>query len=102
MDYSLGVGLSIYTKALSFTGDEENVFISSLVSCLIDVAFNFRLGDDVLLNASLLHSSNGMLYKPNKGVNFLQLGVAVKLDNDYEKVPDWESRARSRKCAGLS
>lgn len=95
IDYSLGVGLSTYTKARCFTGEEENIFISSAVSCLIDVGFNFRLGDDVLLNASLLHSSNGMLYKPNKGVNFLQLGVAVKLDNDYEKDLDWEhSRER--------
>lgn len=90
VDYSFGMGLSTYTKARCFTGDEENIFISSAVSCLIDVGLNFRIGDNVLLNASLLHSSNGMLYKPNKGVNFLQVGVAAKLGNRYEKELDWE------------
>lgn len=90
VDYSLGLGVSTYTKAQCFTGEEENIFISAAVSCLIDVGLDFRIGDDLLLNASLLHSSNGMLYRPNKGVNFLQLGVAVKLGNDYEKSFDWE------------
>ncbi len=88
--YSIGLGLSTYTKAQCFTGDEENLFISSPVSCLIDVGFNFRIGDDVMLNVSLLHSSNGMLYRPNKGVNFLQLGIAAKIGNGYEKSLDWE------------
>jgi hypothetical protein len=88
-EYNLGVGLSTFTKAQCFTGDQENIFISSAVSCLIDVGLMFRLGDRMLINASLLHSSNGMLYKPNKGLNFLQLGVAVKLGNEYEKELDW-------------
>lgn len=90
VDYTLGLGLSSYTRAQCFTGDKENIFISSAISCLIDVGFDFRIGDGLLLNASLLHSSNGMLYRPNKGVNFLQLGLAVKLGNDYEKTLDWE------------
>lgn len=90
LDYSIGLGLSTYTRAQCFTGDPENVFISSAVSCLIDIGLNLHLCDHLLFNASILHSSNGMLYKPNQGVNFLQLGVAAQLGNDYERSIDWQ------------
>ena len=90
IDYSIGAGLSFFTKPQSLTGDTTNIFISSVVSCLIDVGFDFRLDERTILTASLLHSSNGMLLFPNKGLNFLQLGVRVKLGNDYERMLDWQ------------
>lgn len=90
LDYHLGLGLSSYTRPQSLTGDEENIFISSVANCLIDVGFDLRLGHRYLLSASLLHSSNGMLLFPNKGLNFLQLGAAVKLGNDYERTLPWQ------------
>lgn len=94
VDYHIALGLSSFTRPQSITGDQENIFISSVVNCLIDVGFDLRLGHRYLLSASLLHSSNGMLLFPNKGLNFLQLGAAVKLGNDYERQLDWlDSRA---------
>lgn len=89
VEYNIGLGLSTYTKAQCFTGNKENLFISAAVNCLIEVGLNFRIGDKVMLNASLLHSSNGLLYKPNKGVNYFQLGMAAKIGNGYEKSLDW-------------
>ncbi|MBR1766824.1 MAG: acyloxyacyl hydrolase [Bacteroidales bacterium] len=89
VDYHLGLGFSSYTRPQCLTGDEENIFISSILNCFIDVGFDLRLGERYALIASLLHSSNGMLRFPNKGLNFLQFGVAVKLGNDYEQQMDW-------------
>lgn len=90
LDYHLGLGLSSYTRPQSITHDPDNIFISSVVNCLIDVGFDLRLGERYLLSASLLHSSNGMLLFPNKGLNFLQVGAAVKLGNEYERTLDWQ------------
>ncbi|MBR1550161.1 MAG: acyloxyacyl hydrolase [Bacteroidales bacterium] len=90
LDYHIGLGLSSYTRPQSITHDPDNIFISSVVNCLIDVGFDLRLGDRYLLSASLLHSSNGMLLFPNKGLNFLQFGAAVKLGNEYERTLDWQ------------
>lgn len=75
LDYYIGLGLSGYTLSQYFTHKEENIFITTLVSCLIDVGINYRLTDHISLSASLLHSSNGMLQRPNKGLNFLQWGL---------------------------
>lgn len=89
LDYNIGFGLSAFTRPQYFTGDAENIFISSVVSCLIDVGLNYRVGEKLVFNASMLHSSNGMLLRPNKGLNILQFGVAVKLGNEYERTLDW-------------
>lgn len=78
-EYYLGVGLSGYTRSQYFTHDEENIFITTLVSCLIDVGINYRLTDHVSLSAALLHSSNGMLQRPNKGLNYIQGGLRYSL-----------------------
>ena len=90
LDYHLALGLSSFTRPHSITHDPENIFISSILSCLIDVGFDLRISHRYLLSASLLHSSNGMLLFPNKGLNFLQLGAAVKLGNSYERTLDWQ------------
>lgn len=90
LDYNLGVGLSTFTRAQCFTGDPENIFVSSALNCLIDVGFSYRIGEHVMFTAGLTHSSNGMLHRPNKGLNFFQAGMAVKLGNDYEHNLDWE------------
>lgn len=80
VDYQLGLGLSYYTNSQYFTGDPENIFISTLVSCLIDVGCVWHLGDDQLVTFALVHSSNGMLNRPNKGLNYLQVGYGFALD----------------------
>ena len=84
-EYYLGVGLSGYTRSQYFTHDEGNIFITTLVSCLIDVGINYRLTDHVSLSAALLHSSNGMLQRPNKGLNYIQGGLRYSLNEIYAR-----------------
>lgn len=92
LDYHIGLGLSYYTKSAYITHDASNIFITTLISCLIDVGFDFRISHDWALSFALLHSSNGMLNRPNKGLNYLQAGVVYSLGEDYRlkknPVPD--------------
>lgn len=78
-DYSIGLGLSAYSKPFSLTADTTNIFIGSLINCLIDLGINYRPLDHLAFTFHLLHTSNGMLYRPNQGLNFLQLGVSYIL-----------------------
>ena len=87
LDYHIGVGLSGYTKSQYFTKDPENIFISTLLSCLIDVGFDYTLSERLSLSAALLHSSNGMLNRPNKGLNFLQAGLSMTL-GEKKAIPE--------------
>lgn len=79
IDYSLGVGLSSFSRPYCLTHDPENIFISSWVNCLIDVGLRFNVTDRLSVETSFLHSSNGNMYRPNKGLNFLQVGVGYTL-----------------------
>ena len=85
--WSLGLGLSAYTKPRSLTGDTNNIFIGSLVNCLIDVGMAYRLTDRLSLSAHLLHTSNGMLRRPNQGLNFLQVDITYHLSAENTQVP---------------
>lgn len=79
LDYHLGAGLSSFTRSAFFTHDPENIFISTLVCCLIDVGFDFRIDDRLTTSFSFLHSSNGRLHRPNMGLNFLQASISYSL-----------------------
>lgn len=88
LSYGIGVGLSAYTKPRYITHNPENIYISSLLCCLIDIGLTYRVNDRLNLTGSLLHSSNGNLVRPNKGLNFLQLGMAYRI-GDVERISDW-------------
>lgn len=75
LEYGIGLGISTYTKPYCLTHDPENIFISSIISCLIDVELGFRITDGLSITAAMLHTSNGNLYLPNKGFNFFRLGL---------------------------
>lgn len=79
LDYSLAAGLSAFTRPRCITHDTANIFISSLLCCLIDVGLVYNISNRVALTASFLHSSNGNFVFPNKGLNFLQMGLMCKL-----------------------
>ena len=80
LDYHIGAGLAAFTRPQSITHDPNNDYISSLLNCLIDVGFDYHVGDHLMLTAALTHSSNGMLHRPNKGLNFFQAGVTYCFD----------------------
>lgn len=82
IDWVYGAGFSLYTRPYRFTHDPENIYIGSVVNCLIDVGLvlNFPVGENYTLFATgkLVHSSNGYLYKPNHGLNYLQAEVGCR------------------------
>ena len=77
-EWEWGVGLSFYTRPRGLTGDTNNVFIGSVVNCLIDLGIGYRLSEAATLSLRLLHTSNGMLRRPNLGLNYLQLDLGWK------------------------
>ena len=86
VDYHLGVGLSGYTRSAYFTHDPENIFITTLVCCLIDVGFDFRITKHLSFSLAFLHSSNGMLNRPNKGLNYLQWSASWRTGSALNKM----------------
>lgn len=74
-DWSVGLGLSAYTRPRSITGDTNNIFIGSLINCLIDIGITYHPVDQLYLSARVLHTSNGMLMWPNMGLNYFQLDL---------------------------
>ena len=89
-EWQLGLGLSFYTKPYQLTGDTSNIFIGSLVNCLIDVGIGYHITDDILLSLRLLHTSNGMLMRPNQGLNYLQVDLGWKFGNEEVKMKNEE------------
>lgn len=86
LEWTLGAGLSFYTKPYSLTHDDDNGYIGSLVNCMVDLALTCRPTTHTMLSLRFLHSSNGMLYYPNQGLNFIQLDLGYALSR--AKVPD--------------
>lgn len=74
-DWSVGLGLSAYTRPRSITGDTNNIFIGSLINCLIDLGIAWHPMDCLYLAARVLHTSNGMLMWPNMGLNYFQFDL---------------------------
>lgn len=88
LDYHIGVGFSMYTRSQYFTKDPDNIFISTLLSCLIDVGFDYRIGNGITASFSFLHSSNGLLHRPNKGLNYLQVGFGYAFGGDWKRMEE--------------
>lgn len=82
LSWTYSVGLSMYTKPYSVTHDTTNSFIGSPLNCLIDLGFMYELPLSerltAALTAKLVHSSNGYLYKPNHGLNYLQAELGLR------------------------
>lgn len=94
LDYSLAAGISAFSRSRFITHDTSNIFVSSLLCCLVDVGVVYNVSNSFALTASFLHSSNGNMVRPNKGLNFLQLGVAYRLGVPDEE-PDWRHARQS-------
>lgn len=91
-EWSLGLGFSAYTRPRSITGDTNNVFIGSLINCLLDVGISYRPTQTFYVSARVLHTSNGMLMWPNMGLNYFQLDLGYTFGSRYpKKYPKVES-----------
>lgn len=82
LGWTYSVGFSAYTKPYSITHDTTNSFIGSTVNCLIDLGFVYDITLSerltMTLTGKLVHSSNGYMYKPNHGLNYLQAEVGLR------------------------
>lgn len=71
------LGLACYTNPYKHSHDENNIFIGSYLNCHIGVGVRYRFQIDSVWSLSsalrFVHSSNGYLLKPNKGLNYLTL-----------------------------
>ena len=88
----VGFGLAVYTDPYFRSHDARNVFIGHYLNCLIQVGLTWRQPlkgrGDLLLSAKFSHSSNGYLYKPNKGLNYLQLELGYLMKAVEANAPD--------------
>lgn len=82
LDWTYSVGLSFYTNPYRFTHNPDNSFIGSVINCYIDLGFVYDIPVNrmhtLFLEAKLIHTSDGYLYKPNHGLNYLQGGLGVR------------------------
>jgi len=84
------LGLACYTDPYSRTPNPDNVFIGSYLNCMVEVGmlWNHRMGEGYLsLAGKFVHSSNGYLKKPNKGLNYLQLELGYTFDRTEKDKP---------------
>ena len=78
----LDAGFAFYSNPFRLSKDAANVFIGSYINCLIQAGLSYsytipQVGD-IVLAAKFLHSSNGYLVKPNKGLNYLQTELGFR------------------------
>ena len=87
LDWETGLGIATFTKPSFLTGDTTNVYITTAIVCLIDVGLNAHLKDQWQMGVRLIHSSNGMLHRPNRGLNFLRADISYRFPthNKWEK-----------------
>ena len=75
----IGIGVASYSKPSYRTLDPNNVFISTPVVCLFDLGIVACLDRGSTLGLRLLHSSNGNMRRPNRGLNYLRLEMGFPL-----------------------
>lgn len=84
--FEMDFGLAWYTNPYRRTPNPQNVFIGSYTNCLIELGPSFRHyfsnGTAIVLAGKFVHSSNGYLKKPNKGLNYLQAELGYSFHND--------------------
>ena len=77
--FEMDFGLAAYTDPYRRTPDPRNVFIGSYLNCMVEIGPTYihynGNGSRILAGARFVHSSNGYLKKPNKGLNYLQATV---------------------------
>ena len=79
LDADMGLGLASYSKPSYVTGDPENVYISTPLACLIDLGLVMPLDSRSHVALRLLHSSNGNMRRPNRGLNYFRFEMGFSL-----------------------
>lgn len=86
LNWVLGLGLSYYTNPYQRTPNDYNKFIGSYVNCLIEGALQYEVDlgsrSALMISGKFVHTSNGYLMKPNRGLNYWQLGLGYRFASD--------------------
>lgn len=84
------LGLSAYTNPYRSSGDTANQLIGTILNCHIGVGLRYRLQLDSATAFSaafrFIHSSNGYLRKPNRGLNYVQLELGMHLGSPNRRL----------------
>ena len=93
LDADIGLGQATYTKPNYRTGDESNVYISTPVVCLFDMGLVFHIDRQSDIALRMIHSSNGAIRQPNRGLNFFRLEMGMALDggSHHRRWEDWSA-----------
>lgn len=82
LDWVFSTGFSFYTNPYKVDPNPDNEFIGSHTNCLIDFGLSYQIPLEkencLIIAAKVVHSSNGYLYKPNHGLNFLQMELGYR------------------------
>ena len=79
LDWDVGLGAAGFTKPANLPGDTNNVYITTPLTFLIGTSLSVRCSERLRLSLGLLHTSNGALRLPNRGLNYFQLGLTYAL-----------------------
>ena len=98
-----GIGTSYLNRVFDPNDNPDNVFFSSRLSFLGFVAprLEYRFSEKWALESSLTfnHISNGGLQQPNKGMNYLILGLGINHYLNYTEFPEFEKEEFSKEWA---
>lgn len=79
----IGIGVASYSKPNYVTLNADNVYISTPVVCLFDLGLVARMDRGSFVAMRLLHSSNGNMRRPNRGLNYFRLEMGFPLAIGY-------------------
>lgn len=78
----MDAGFALYSNPFKLSHDAANVFIGSYINCLIQIGLSYCYSlpnsGDIVLAGKFIHSSNGYLVKPNKGLNYMQAELGFR------------------------
>ena len=77
LDWEFGIGASAYSRSRYLVEDTANVYITTLFTFLLEAGLVAHLGPNMNLGVRIVHSSNGRLHEPNRGLNYLQVGLSM-------------------------
>ena len=88
LSYSLVYGFSLYTIPYRRSLIAENGFIGSYLNCLLSAGLMYevqlRNGPALFAAFRVVHSSNGNIYRPNHGLNLIQLDLGIRLPSSRQ------------------
>ncbi|MBQ0015475.1 MAG: acyloxyacyl hydrolase [Bacteroidales bacterium] len=90
LHFTYSLGFSFFTNPNQRSHLDENIFIGSYLNCLINCGltyyfpFSHSSNPSAFVALKIVHASNGYLYKPNHGLNFVQAELGYKFPSHHK------------------